>query len=288
MRASTFDELIQSAAAQFREAGISDPRQNAVMLMLHVTGETRAALIAAGASPVPEVVQDTFVAAVNRRLTREPLQHILGRAGFYGLEFITDARALVPRPDSERIVETALALLPPGEAVFAADLGTGSGCLLAAILANRPAAHGTGVEASPAAASLARENLQKLGLSARASVFEGRWADWTGWGEADLIVSNPPYIPAADIGSLEPEVRDHDPAEALDGGPDGLAAYREIIGIAGARMKRAAPLVLEIGHDQRVAVLDLLAGAGFTDTAHYPDLGGNDRCVIGRAPGQSC
>ena len=285
MTAPTFDQLITDAARQFRNAGIADPRQNAMMLMLGAFGDTRAALISAGASPVPKEVQNWFEAGVARRLGREPVQHILGATHFYGLEFVTDARALIPRPDSELIVEKALAALPAAEMAMVTDLGTGTGCLLASILVHRPDASGVGVEASPEAASLARENFARLGLSQRAAVFEGSWTDWAGWGAADIIVSNPPYIPAGDIGSLEPEVRDHDPRAALDGGPDGLDAYREIIRLGAERMKPGAPLVLEIGHDQLGAVLDLLAAAGFAETAHYLDLGGNDRCVMGRAPG---
>ncbi|MBK8198553.1 MAG: peptide chain release factor N(5)-glutamine methyltransferase [Acidobacteria bacterium] len=285
MTAPTFDDLLRDAAARFREAGISEPRQNAMLLMLGAFGDTRAALISAGASPVPRAVQDVFEAGVARRLAREPLQHITGSTGFYGLEILTDPRALIPRPDSELIVETALDLLPEGEAVRVADLGTGTGCLLAAILSQRPLARGVGVEASPGAASLARENFAALGLTARADVFEGSWTAWTGWGEADLIVSNPPYIARAEIAALEPEVRAHDPAAALDGGPDGLDAYREIIRLAAAGMRPEAPLVLEIGHDQRAAVLGMLAAEGFADLAHSLDLGGNDRCVWGRAPG---
>ncbi len=288
MRMPAFDELIRSAALQMAEAGLEDARQNAVLLMLHTFGGTRAALISAGTSPVPKDVQAAFEAAVVRRLAREPLQHITGSTGFYGLDILTDARALIPRPDSEVIVETALSMLPAGEPAFVADLGTGTGCLLAAILSHRPLAAGTGVEASPEAADLARENFRQLGIEARAGVFTGSWVGWGGWEEADLIVSNPPYIPSHEIESLEPEVRRHDPLSALDGGVDGLDAYREIIRIAGERMKPGAPLVLEIGHDQRAGVLGLLAAAGFTDAGHRTDLGGNDRCVYGRAPGGAC
>jgi len=288
MSAPTFDELIRAAAKTLTEAGIEDARQNAMMLMLAAFGDTRAALISAGTSPVPKGVQDAFAAALARRLTREPVQHILGHTGFYGLEILSDARALIPRTDSEIVVERALALLPSGALLRVADLGTGTGCLLAAILSNRPLVTGTGVEASPAAASLARENFRQLGLEGRAEIFAGNWTDWTGWGEADLIVSNPPYIASREIESLQPEVRQFDPMAALDGGADGLDAYREITRIAAARMKPGAPLVLEIGHDQRIPVLALLETAGFAETAHWRDLGGNDRCVMGRAPGPAC
>ncbi len=288
MRAPTFDELVRAATLQLADAGIPEARQNAMLLMLAAFGDTRAALISEGTSPVPKGVQDAFGAALARRLAREPVQHILGHTGFYGLEILSDTRALIPRSDSEIVVERALALLPSDAKVQVADLGTGTGCLLAAILSHRPMATGTGVEASPAAASLARENFRQLNLESRAGVFEGSWGDWTGWGEADLIISNPPYIASREIESLEPEVRRFDPVAALDGGADGLDAYREIIGIAGARMKSGAPLVLEIGHDQRIAVLALLEAAGFAETAHWRDLGGNDRCVTGRAPGAHC
>ncbi|MFN3912581.1 peptide chain release factor N(5)-glutamine methyltransferase [Hyphomonas sp.] len=287
MSAPTFDDLIRTAARALAGAGIEDARQNAMLLMLAAFGDTRAALISSGPSPVPQGVQDAFGAALARRLAREPLQHILGHTGFYGLEILTDARALIPRPDSEVVVEQALALLPADRPAQLADLGTGSGCLLAAILSRRPLATGTGIEASPAAASLARENFGQLGLTARARVFEGRWSGWTGWGEVDLLISNPPYIPSRDIDTLEPEVRRFDPMDALDGGADGLDAYREIIGLGRTRLKPGVPLVFEIGHDQRASVQALLAAAGYSELGHRPDLGGNDRCVWGLAPDPS-
>lgn len=286
MTAPSFDDLIRTAAARLREAGIADPKQNAMLLMLGAFGDTRAALISAGASPVPAAVQGEFEAGVGRRLAREPLQHIMGYTQFYGLEFRCDARALIPRHDSECVVEAVLSVIPDDAPCRVADLGTGTGCLLAAVLAHRPKATGTGVEASPEAASLARENFAELGLTDRTGLHIGSWTGWDGWGEMDLIVSNPPYIPTGDIDMLEPEVRVFDPPAALDGGEDGLVAYREIIALGARRMKPAAPLVMEIGHDQRVAVLGLLEAAGFADLGHSGDLGGNDRCVWGRAPGK--
>jgi len=279
--------MIRVAAERLREAGIDNPRHDAQLLMIESFGDTRAALITAAQAIVPADVLARFEAAIARRSGREPLQHILGWTGFYGLELKTDSRALIPRPDSECAVEVALGLVAERGKLEVADLGTGSGCLLAALLANLPDATGTGVEADRAAASLARENFALCGLEARASVFEGSWADWTGWTTADLIISNPPYIPTLMIESLEPEVKDFDPAAALDGGADGLAAYREIIRLGKTYMKRRVPLVLEIGHDQRAAVLGLLGAAGFSETGHCLDLGGNDRCVWGLAPGRS-
>ena len=282
MTAPSYDELIRSAATRFREAGIGDARQNAMLLMLHAFGGTHAALISEGPTPAQKVIAEAFEASVVRRLTRVPLQHILGTTIFYGLEILSDGRALIPRPDSESVVETALSLVPEDVACRVADLGTGTGCLLAAFLDQRPLAKGVGVEASLEAASLALENLERLGLSDRAIVFEGGWADWSGWEQADLVLSNPPYIATGEIETLSPEVRDHDPFSALDGGSDGLAAYREIVTLAAERLKPGAWLVFEIGHDQKEAVSGLLQAADFAEIGAAQDLGGNDRVVWAR------
>lgn len=282
MNAQTHDQLIQSAARRFREAGIPDARQNAMLLMLHAFDGTRASLILVEDKPAPEEVAEAYEAFVQRRLAREPLQHILGDTVFYGLRILTDGRALIPRPDSETVVEAALALIPEGEAVSIADLGTGSGCLLAAILHLRPDARGVGVEASREAASLAGENFAALGLTGRASLFEGSWADWSGWEQSDLVISNPPYIASGEIAGLSPEVRAHDPMKALDGGADGLNAYREIVALAEIRLKPGAWLVFEIGYDQKQAVTELLKAADFASIGTAMDLGGNDRAVWAR------
>lgn len=229
-------------------------------------------------------IVETFSDYLRRRLAHEPVQHILGTTEFYGLEFACDARALIPRADSESVVETALKKIPAQTEFLVADLGTGSGCLLAAILANRPEAGGTGVEASPGAANLARENLTHLGLAERACIFEGRWADWEGWSAVDLIISNPPYIASEAIEGLMPEVRLHDPRMALDGGKDGLEAYRQIIQLSVAGLKPGAWLVFEIGYDQKDSVSTLLKDAGFSNIETGRDLGGNDRVVAAKWP----
>ena len=284
MTPPTYDALIREASRRFAQAGISEPGQNAMLLMLHAFGDTRAALISAGNAPVPKRVEEEFLAAVARRVLREPLQHIIGTTSFYGLDIRTDARALIPRPDSECVVEAALDRLPKDQPLRVADLGTGTGCLLAALLVQRPLARGEGVEASPAAAELARENLQALDLSGRADIFQGSWTGWQGWATAELIISNPPYIASGMIPALDAEVRDHDPMGALDGGAGGLDAYREIISLAGTAMKPGAWLVLEIGYDQKEAVLHLMTLAGFESLASGQDLGGNDRWVAGCRP----
>ncbi len=262
-----------------RDAGVDAPQQEARRLMALADGRTAAELIAVEDAAVPAATAQRFSAYVGRRASREPFAHIAGRAGFYGLDLLSDRRALIPRADSETVVDVALERFSEGRV---ADLGAGSGCLIAAILSARPAARGIALEKEPAAAALLDANLKGLGLAGRAEAAVGDWQDWAGWKEMDLIVSNPPYIRSAEIERLAPEVRDHDPRGALDGGPDGLAAFREIAASAGRRMRRDAWLVLEIGFDQAADVSALLAGAGFSDISVAADLGGHPRVVAGR------
>ncbi len=226
-------------------------------------------------------VIEAFDAMLQMRLERMPLAHIAGQTEFCGLTLKTDSRALIPRADSEIVVDLALSLLPE-DGCQIADLGAGTGALLIAILAERPKATGVAVEASAEAAALALENVELLGMADRATVFQGVWSDWSGWSCCDLIISNPPYICSEIIPTLAPEVRDFDPISALDGGPDGLDAYREIIALAANQMKTGAHLVFEIGYDQKQAVTALLTDAGFLDLRHKQDLGGHDRAIAAR------
>lgn len=278
----TFDELINAAAKRLAKSEIDAPRREARLLMALAANMQTAQLISAGPSACPPDTAARFEEYVHRREGREPFAHIAGYRSFYGLDFISDPRALIPRPDSEIVVETALKLMPRGRDIQIADLGTGSGCLLIALLHTRGGVTGTGVEADPEAAALARENVKRHCLTDRTTIMHLPWSKWTGWGEVDLIISNPPYIETTVINTLEPEVRLHDPVQALDGGADGLAAYREIISLAESHMKPGARLVFEIGYDQRESVSDLLRTAGFSDITSARDLGGNDRVVSAR------
>lgn len=280
----TLETAQRRAACVLAEAGIEEAALEVRLLIGNITGLSRAEMITRSGRQLTPDEAEALSHALARRVAREPLQHILGVTQFYGLDIRADRRALIPRADSECVVEAALARLPKTAALKVADLGTGSGCLLAALLVQRPLASGVGVDASPEAASLAGENLAALNLSARGTIFAGSWAAWQGWGEADLILSNPPYIASSDIPALEPEVRDHDPLSALDGGADGLDAYRDIIALAAAGMKPGAWLVFEIGHDQKAAVERLIAQAGFENIASGKDLGGNDRWVAACRP----
>lgn len=271
--------MIVAAAGRLREAGLESAQREARLLMSLASELTTSELILRGArSPAPGVAEN-FDRMVTRRKAREPFQHIAGSASFFGLEFISDARALVPRPDSEVVVETAIRLVPDRPGALIGDLGTGSGCLLVAMLLNCTGVKGVGVESDPWAASLAQENIDRHGLDARASVCTQSWSYWEGWSQVDLVISNPPYIRTGVISTLEPEVQRHDPLVALDGGADGLDAYREIVVLARRHLKSGTPLVLEIGFDQKADVSEILSSAGMVNIGACPDMSGNDRVV---------
>ena len=271
-------ELLRQAAVQLAEAGVPSAQHDAKRLLLSVLPDQPPSLDQVKLS---SEASTRFQKLVARRAKREPLQHILQTATIMYLDLKSDARALIPRDDSAEVIQLAAARLSARQQdpIVIADLGTGSGVLLAECLHAFKAASGIAVEASTAAMSLAEENFERLGLSQRVSRFQGSWMDWGDWGVCDLIVSNPPYIESAVIPTLAPEVRDFDPLDALDGGPDGLDAYREIIGEGSAQMKAGSHLVLEIGYDQREAVAELLEASGFSDLAFRQDLGGNDRVI---------
>lgn len=277
----TFADLIQTTAHALEAASIDTPRREARLLVALAAEIETAELIACEREAVEDAgILVRLEAFTARRVAHEPFAHIARRRAFYGLDFISDARALVPRHDSEILVETALKLLPRGSDVAFADLGTGSACLLCAILHTRGGVKGIGVERDPAAASLARENIHQLGLEGRASLHVGDWADWQGWADMDLIISNPPYIARHDIDGLDPDVRLYDPIQALDGGDDGLQAYRTLIHLAAKHMASGAWLVLEIGFDQDQAVRGLLEQHDFSQIDGARDLGGHDRVVF--------
>ena len=275
----SYEDLIRAGSKHLSSAGLDDSVREARRLAQLISDLTPALLIAMEQETVPPDQIEAFKLMINMRAERTPYAHIAGEVEFFGLHLRSDSRALIPRPDSESVVELALENIPDGAAFRLADLGTGSGALLAALLTARPKARGTAVETSQDAIMLAAENFETLDIAARAQLFFGSWADWTGWQVCDLIISNPPYICSDVIPTLEPEVRKFDPLSALDGGADGLAAYREIITLAADQMKSGAHLVLEIGFDQKQAVSDLLMRAEFSNLRHQQDLGGNDRAI---------
>ena len=279
----TYGQTLKTGTTRLTEAGIEYAREEARAFLVWVCDISTIDLISLEHAPFPDEHAQAYHDTIERRASGEPLQHIVGQTVFYGIPLKTDPRALIPRSDSECVVELALEYLPTSAPAQIADLGTGTCALLIALLTARTKLTGIAVEQNADAANLAAENIQATGLSTRTELFKGNWTDWTGWATTDLIISNPPYIASSVIPTLAPEVRDHDPMDALDGGVDGLDAYREIITMA-RDMKPGAHLVLEIGYDQKTAVTALLIAANFSNIAHRKDLGGNDRAIAATAP----
>jgi release factor glutamine methyltransferase len=274
--------LLSTAQARLKQAGIDTPRLDAVLLLAEASGLPADRIRSRPEAVVAPAAAAAFEAMLQRRLAREPVSKIVGRREFWSLDFRTGPDVLDPRPDSETLVAGVLAAIPDRSmALRLVDFGTGSGCLLLSLLHELPQAVGLGVDVSPAALSIAQQNADTLGLAGRASFRLGHWG--RGLDSAfDILVSNPPYIETAVVSTLEPEVAQYDPRLALDGGADGLDAYRALIPDMARLAAGAALVALEIGVGQDVAVGNLLVGAGFGSIAVLPDLTGRARVVTGR------
>lgn len=267
-------------------AAIEGAETAARLFIMRATGLDRTGLIIAAGRRLAKDEQTALLDMANRRLAREPLQRILGEAEFWSLPFTLSEATLVPRPDTETVVEVALTLFPDRDAaIVLADLGTGTGAILAAILKERPRAAGLGLDLSEAALATAAANLDRLGLAGRARFRCASFAEPVADAELDLIVSNPPYIASGAISGLADEVALHEPILALDGGDDGLAAYRALIPAAATALKPGGRIILEVGQGQAEAVAALLAGAGFVEVGIKADLAGIDRVVHARRAG---
>lgn len=269
----------KGAQARLKTGKIDSPSIDARLLVEAATGATRMDILTDPYRAVTPDQSATLDAYVERRLRREPVSRILGRKGFWKIMLNVTPDVLSPRPDTETLIDVAVLAHARNEAFTVADLGTGSGAILLAILAERPAATGVGTDISFDAVAVARDNAAELELDNRATFLRTEWA--TGFGDAsfDLVVSNPPYIPSADIAGLDPEVRDHDPHLALDGGPDGLEAYRQLAPEIARVLKPGGVFAVEIGWDQGPQVKALFEAQGFTDVKIVKDLGDRDRVV---------
>ena len=252
------------------------------MLLEAAAGATRTDIISDPHRALDAEQAETLGAYVERRARREPISHILGVKGFWKIMLRVTPDVLTPRPDSETLLDAVLPLFPEGKRFKVLDLGVGSGAILLAILGERPAAIGLGVDVSEEALAVARENAANLGLAGRVALLRGDWTAGLEPESFDLVVSNPPYIPTDDIASLDPEVRDHEPRLALDGGADGLEAYRALAPAILGILRSEGVFAVEIGIGQREAVEGLFRDAGAVDLRVVQDLGARDRVIVGR------
>jgi release factor glutamine methyltransferase len=279
----SLDAARRRLAREFRRHALDAPELDARLLLEHALGLNHAALVAQSDRALTAQEADALAVLTARRLTREPVARILGRKEFWGLPLALDTDTLIPRPETETVVEAALAALHDRErpALRIADLGTGSGALLLALLSELPHARGIGTDISPAALACARANAATLGLADRATFAACDYGAALN-GPVDLIVANPPYVARADITALQAEVRDFDPPRALDGGPDGLAAYRAIAPQARRLLAPDGILAVELGFGRLAAVRSIFAAAGLAPVAVRHDLSGMVRALVAR------
>lgn len=284
--ATSVGGLRRAVAARLRDSGIESAELDSGVLLAHALGREASTLIAAADERVPAESLERVDRLVQRRLAGEPVARIVGYREFWSREFKLGPDTLVPRPESETVVEAALAAFPDREAALRVlDLGVGSGALLAAILLERPRATGVGIDRSMGALAVARANLAALGLLARATLLCGDWTEPVG-ARFDLVVANPPYIPTGEIAQLALEVRAYDPTFSLDGGPDGLAAYRVIVADLSRVLTPGGVAVLELGQGQEAAVVALASAHGLViDGAARRDLSGMSRALVLRNRG---
>jgi release factor glutamine methyltransferase len=281
----------RALARMFAAAGLDSPALDARIIVAHSLGLDHAALAGAGERALGPEARARIAALAARRLAREPVARIVEMKEFWGLPLRVTPAVLVPRPETETLVATALAALdregPRGRPLRIADLGTGSGALLLAMLSELPDAFGIGTDVSAAALTVARENAERLGLAARAAFVA------CDYGSAlqrpfDLVVANPPYVASTELPHLAPEVREHDPLLALDGGPDGLRAYRALAAEAPRLIGARGHLVVEVGAGQADAVASLLCPQQPLDVDITPDLADIPRALHIRSAGHAC
>ena len=279
---------LRDATQKLGAAGIDQPRLDARVLIAHALGLTTQDVMLRAERAVSAAERQAIARLIARRARREPVSRIVRRREFWSLAFQVSPATLDPRPDSETVISATLAEIgvigapaAPGardRALRVLDLGTGTGCLLLALLSELPRARGLGVDRSAAALAVARANARALGLKDRARFRRGDWGAGLA-GRYDAILSNPPYIPSGDLAGLPPEVG-FDPAAALDGGPDGLSCYRAIAGQLSGLLAPAGVAALEVGAGQAAAVAEILAATGLKTAKIVSDLASTPRVVV--------
>lgn len=272
----TYRELFEYGKKQLEDAGIEEAALDARLLLEYICHTDRNALLVHGDSVRSDLEEQFYRMVIEKRAQRIPLQHITGQQEFMGLTFKVNEHVLIPRQDTEILVEEAMRYLSDGMRIL--DICTGSGCILLSLLKYSNECEGLGVDISDDALAVARENAQNLGLET-----EFRHSDLLEKveGKFDMIVSNPPYIETTVIDTLMPEVREHEPMLALDGREDGLYFYRRIVEQCTSYMTRGARLFFEIGYDQGEAVKDMMIHKGFCEVEIIKDYAGLDRVVTG-------
>lgn len=279
----TVGDLLEEATGRLRGEHVPDPRREAVVLLAIALDTDRGGVIARRPEQIDAASVTRFEALLSARLRRVPLQHLEGTAEFRGLEFEVSADVLIPRPETEDLVQVVLdAALPDGARV--ADLGTGSGCIAVALAAERPSWRLVAVDLSAAALRIARRNAARHGVADRVSFLERDFADVPALdaGRYDAVVSNPPYIPEEEWRGLQPEVRDHEPKLALVPGPTGNEAYGAVVRAAASMLRSGGLLALELGWKSEAAVRAIVEAAGFRDLEVRPDMQGIPRVLAAR------
>ena len=278
----TIGAVLAETAAALAASGCEEPRRRARWVVAAALQRSTAEVFARPEYVLGAVEQARVAAIRDRVSAREPLGRVLGHREFWGLDFALSRDTLEPRPESETIIEAVLARLPDRTATYRfLDLGTGTGCLLLALLSEYPNASGVGIDLAPGAAATARLNAASLGLHGRAAFGAGDWGRALA-GRFDAVVANPPYIATPALAGLPPEVRDHDPRLALDGGEDGLAAYRAIAADLLRLLVPGGLLAAEIGMGQAEAVAAIVAASGLAVETILADLAGIPRCLVAR------
>jgi release factor glutamine methyltransferase len=274
-------EIIKRTTEFFAARGIESPRLNAELLIGHALGLKRMQLYLQFERPLTEPELETLRPLVRRRGQHEPVQYIIGETDFHGLKLKVDRRALIPRPETEQLVEHVIAACtsPPARIV---DLGTGTGAIALALAAAFPAASITAVDRSEKVLALAAENAAKAGVAERVAFVRSNWLDALDGTPFDVVVSNPPYLSAAEVAATAPEVRGFEPTTALLAGEDGLADLRLIISATPAHLAAGGLLALETGVTQHAALRTALEAAGFKTTESRRDLAGHDRFLLAR------
>ena len=271
----------KAAKARLETAGVDGPVIDARLLVEAASGASRIDIITDPHRLLTDEQALTLESLVSRREKREPVSHILGVRGFWKIMLKVTPDVLTPRPDTESLLDVLLPRIPADHPLSVLDLGVGSGAILLAILSERPAARGLGVDVSAEAVAVARENAANLGLSSRVALLRGDWTAGLACESFDVVVANPPYVPTGELADLAPEVRDHEPRLALDGGLDGLDAYRELAPQVMRVLRPEGVFAVEVGLGQAAAVQRLFEDAGAASVSVHNDLTDRPRIVAG-------